>query len=157
MDRQLIAQLYNDNDTALAGLGQVKPEQVFIKDFFSYNAKLDATLAAGANLDANTRIQADSDFLIQKMTFKVVDDADNVVLNPDLDIQIDDQGSGRKLFDIATPIDAVAGTGELPQILTTPKLLVNSSNIVTSFSNTSPTNYAKVQLTFIGTKLFVRR
>jgi len=129
----------------------------FLKEFFIYNI-LFTGLAGGESGSGSINIQADSDFQIQKMTYFATitnanqTDATRVI--PLVTTVITDQGSGRQLMNDAVAISNMFGTGEIPFILPTPKIVQARSTINVDVNNlTSGTTY-DIRLSFIGTKLF---
>lgn len=132
--------------------------QKHIKDFYAYNANLDS-LAPGATATDVINIEADSDFIAVKTTYHCdiagaaqTEDSRPVPL---IDILITDSGSGRNLLDQFTPIDNIAGRGQLPFVLPVPRRFSANSSINISFkSNDVAATYSNVKLTFIGYKIF---
>jgi len=127
------------------------------KDFYVYNENFDA-LVSGASSTGNINIQADSDFVLQKLTF-FADISGNAQTNSDrvvplCSIQITDSGSGRQLFEFATPVSSIFGTGELPFILPTPKLFPARSTITINVANFSDSTDYNLKFAFIGYKVF---
>ena len=105
-------------------------------------------------------LDADSDFLWQKFTVyaDVGDDgqaADTAVV-PGITITIKDTASGRDLMNNAVPLAALAGNGQLPFILPTPKIFQSRGTIQVNVQNiTDNITYSSLYLEFIGTKLFL--
>jgi len=129
----------------------------FIKDFFVYEIDFDA-LGNGASATSNINIQADSDFVVQKMTYfadiseAVQTDSSRVI--PLCTIQITDTGSGRNLLDNAAPIPNIFGTGQIPFILPNPKLFVARSTVTFTVANFSAATEYNLRLSLIGYKKF---
>lgn len=127
------------------------------KDFYIYEEDF-SSLAANTSTVGNINIQADSDFMLQKLTAfadiaGAAQTANNRVL-PLATMQITDSGSGRNLFEEAVAIPAIMGTGELPFILPTPKLFPARSTIQVTVANFSASTTYNVRLSFIGYKVF---
>ena len=154
---ELESQLRGKNQT-LSGLGQNPnaPSGV-IKDFYIYEEDFSA-LANGATATGSINIQADSDFVLQKLTYfadiaaAVQTDSSRVV--PLVTVQITDTGSGRNLMETATPISNIFGTGEIPFILPQPKLFLARSNINITVANFSAGTTYNLRLALIGHKVF---
>ncbi len=143
----------------LAALGQdVKTaDQGVKKDFYIYEEDF-SSVANGATATGNINIQADSDFVMQKLTYfadisaAVQTDSSRVI--PLMTVQIKDTGSGRDLLETAAPVSNLFGTGELPFILPTPKLFLARSTIAITVTNFSASTTYNLRLSFIGYKVF---
>lgn len=128
-----------------------------VRDFFVYSASFSA-LANGSSDTETINIQADSDFVVSKMTYfadiaaAVQTDSSRVI--PLCTMQITDSGSGRNLMDSAQPISNIMGTGDLPFILPNPKLFLARSNITITVANFSAATTYNLRLSFIGHKKF---
>lgn len=132
-------------------------DNIVYKDFFAYQENF-SSIAAGASQTGNVNVQADSDFLLQKLTFFAdigggVQTANSKVL-PLVNIQITDTGSGRQVFEQAIPIASIFGSGDLPFILPTPKLFAARSTITILISNFSAGTTYNIYATLIGQKIF---
>lgn len=125
------------------------------KEFFVYTASL-ASLAAGASQADQVNIEADSDFMINKMMYAVYDAADgSSVTNPNMTVQITDSASGRTIFDEAQPLASIAGTGELPFVPPVAKLLRAKSTLTVTFANRDNATMYNIALSMAGTKLYL--
>lgn len=130
----------------------------YMEDFYVYNAVF-GSLAAAAVATANINIQADADFKIQKVTvFSELAGAaqtDSTRVIPLLTVQLTDTGSGRQLMDAQVPISNIAGTGQIPFILSQPKIIAARSVFEVNITNVSAgTTYANTWISFIGVKMF---
>jgi len=126
------------------------------QEFFVYSVNT-ASLAAGASVAAQINIEADSDFLINKITSAIFDAADGaLVANPNLTVQLTDSASGRTLFDQAQPVKSISGTGELPFVPPVAKLLRAKSTFTVTWSNRGTTTLYNISMTFPGTKMYLR-
>jgi len=127
------------------------------KDFYVYEQDFDG-LASGSSATGNINIQADSDFILQKLTlFADVNGAAQVSgsrIVPLCALQVTDSGSGRQLFESAVPVPAIFGNGELPFILPTPKLFPARSTITLNVANFSASTTYNLKFAFIGYKSF---
>lgn len=140
-------------------LGQVQAPntQQVIKDFYVYEEDFSA-LSSGATALGSINIQADSDFVVQKLTYfayvsATTQEADVRVI-PLVTIQITDSGSGRNLMEAPVPISNIMGTGELPFILPQPKLFLARTTISVSVNNFSTSVAYNLRLSLIGYKVF---
>ena len=129
------------------------------KDFYAYSLIFTA-LALNTNQTKNIPIQADSDFVLQKLCFfaddgVIVKFSPNTRLIPNVTVLITDTGSGRQIMDSAVPLYSLFGTAENPFILPTPKVFSARSNISVTVANVeaAAATYT-LRLAFIGTKVF---
>lgn len=106
---------------------------------------------AGSVTVSVLNILADADFQVNYMTI-AVRQANVLVVTWAGDVQIDDSGRGRTLFNIATAVDAFRGTGELPYPFKPPRLFRRNSSVSISFTNNVAT-VTDVQLSLHGNKL----
>ncbi len=145
------------------GMGQVPgaPEAANrIKEFFTYQEDFSGanTVLSGASATGNINIQADSDFVLQKMTYyadiAAATQTDSSRVIPNATIVITDTGSGRQLMESAVPITALFGTGQLPFILPTPRLFQARSTINLIVANFDAVVDYNIRVSFIGYKLY---
>lgn len=141
-----------------AGQPVVGGPRVIAEDFFTYNIQFE-DLAVGATQVGFIQIEADSDFLIQKLAYfsSIAGAAQtfNTIDIPLVTVLIVDTGSGRQLMNNAVPLTALFGDGRLPYILPTPKLFVKNSRInVTLFNFSAGTEYDDIFINFEGKKIF---
>lgn len=137
------------------------PSKYMAKDFFVYVIGPFDDLAPAAQLPGNVTLDADSDFLWQKMTvFATIADAGETAATqvvPAISITIKDTASGRDLMNGPVPLPSLAGNGQLPFILPTPKVFQARGTIQVNVQNISADDtYTGLFVTFIGTKLFLR-
>lgn len=134
-------------------------ENVIGRDFFIYGLVFTA-LAQNTNQTKNIPIQADADFVLQKLCFFADDGAGskftpNTRQIPNVTVIISDSGSGRQLMDSAVPLYTLFGTAENPFILPVPKVFSARSNVAITVANVEAAvaTYT-LRLAFIGTKVF---
>jgi hypothetical protein len=130
------------------------------KDFFSYVIAITSPLAPAAQSTGNVVLDADSDFLWQKLTAyaDVANDGQTTAAEviPGITIVVTDTASGRALSNTGVPLAGFAGTGQLPFILPTPKIFKASGQITVSISNiTDNITYSSLRLVFHGQKMFL--
>lgn len=134
-----------------------QPSSQVIKDFYVYQEDF-TSLANGATATGTINIQADSDFVVQKLTYfadiALAAQTDSSRIVPLATVQITDSGSGRNLMESPSPINSVFGTGELPFILPTPKLFLARTTITMDITNFSTSSTYNIRLSFIGYKVF---
>ena len=127
------------------------------KDFYIYQEDFSG-LAASTSATGTIRIQADSDFILQKLTYfadiaaAIQTDSSRVV--PLVTLQVIDAGSGRNLLEAPAPISSLFGEGDLPFILPTPRVFFARSNIELTVANFSAATTYNVRLSFIGYKAY---
>jgi len=128
-----------------------------IKEFYTYQEDFTG-VASGASATGNINIQADSDFVMQKLTYHAdiaaatVTDSSRVV--PNMTVIITDTGSGRQLMESAVPIASLFGTGQLPFILPTPRLFLARSTINIVVANFDAAVTYNLRLSFTGYKQY---
>lgn len=137
------------------------PSKYFAKDFFAYVIGPFDDLANGQQLPGNVTLDADSDFLWQKFncfSMFVDGNGDTVIdTKPMVTLTIKDTASGRDLMNGPVPLANLAGDGQLPFILPTPKVFQSRGTIAVNVQNIHPSiTYLSIYLTFVGTKLFLR-
>lgn len=136
------------------------PSKYMAKDFFAYVIGPFGALAPAAQLPGNVTLDADSDFLWQKLTvFALIGNAGETEATqvvPGITLTIKDTASGRDLMNGPIPIPALCGNGQLPFILPTPKIFQARGTIAVNVVNvTGDDTYTNLYITFIGTKLFL--
>ena len=132
--------------------------QIIAEDFYVYQIQF-MDLLADTVQTGFIQIEADSDFLIQKLAeFTDVDGSAQQLDTQPIPVvraTIVDTGSGRQLMNLAVPVASIFGSGRLPFILPTPKLFVKNSRINVTVENFSTgTDYRNLYLDFIGKKIF---
>lgn len=130
----------------------------FDEDFFIYEFPTFTSIAAGGNQTNNVIIQADSDFLIEKLTFQSdiagATQNDSTRLVPNATVLITDTGSGRQLSSLAVPITAFFGTGQEPFILPKPKRIAARSTLQAIIVSFEAAVVLTIRLSLIGRKIF---
>lgn len=139
--------------------GSVNPEDVRQKrrDFYIYEAEALA-LASGASSNDVVNIEADSNFILQKLAYQADIAAAAFTATtrpiPNVTVQIIDTGSGRQLMSNPIPIPSFFGTGELPFILPNPRLFMRNSSIQVAFTNFDAAVTYNIRLALIGYKVY---
>jgi hypothetical protein len=135
------------------------------RDIYIYEAQA-LTLAASGTTTDTIQIEADSSFILQKLTHHTQAPAATAlaasalglvasqVIVPPVAIVITDTGSGRQLMPGPIPIPSLFGVGGLPFILPNPRLFMRNSTIQIAFTNLDATNAYSVRLAFIGYKVY---
>lgn len=128
-----------------------------IHDFYTYGLDF-ASLLQGTSATGQISIQADSDFVVQKLTYQAdiaaATQTDSSRVVPNVTVQIKDTGSGRELFSTAVPLSSVFGSGQLPFILPQPKIFLARSTISITVANFDAAADYNIRLAFIGYKIF---
>ncbi len=144
------------------GMGQTpgQPSGQIDKEFFTYQEDFSGTntVLSGTSVTGNVNIQADSNFVLQKMTYFAdianATQTNNTRVIPNATIVITDTGSGRQLMESAVPIAALFGTGQLPFILPTPRLFQARSTINLVVSNFDASVDYNIRISLIGYKVY---
>lgn len=127
------------------------------RDFFVYGVNFLA-LAAGASATNSINIQADSDFVAQKLAYRADVAAAGQTYStrviPLCAVIITDTGSGRQLMNQAINLTDFFGTGESPFILPQPKVFRANSLISVTVANYDAAQTYNLRLSFIGVKSF---
>lgn len=128
------------------------------KLLYTYSAD-SGQIAAGATATDKISIEADSDFVIVKQSMHVSDGAGAAITGagkilPNVTVQIIDTGSGRQFFDDEQPVGNLFGTGEIPFILPVQQLVRANSVLRVNFTSFEAAANRRVQLSFIGYKLY---
>jgi hypothetical protein len=128
------------------------------EEFFTYSTGRLAALATGASSTTNIQIQADSDFVIEKMTY----DADlagvartvNSEIIPNVLVLLTITGSGLTLTSVPVPLNTLFGNGKLPFILPYPRLLPASSVLQVLLTSYEAASAPSLTLNFVGRKRY---
>lgn len=127
------------------------------RDFFIYEAAVVA-IATGASVNDVINIEADSDFILQKLTYSAdlagVAQLESTRIVPNVTVQITDTGSGRQLMQNPIPIPSFFGSGELPFILPNPRLFMRNSTLQVAFTSFEAAATPDIELAFIGYKIY---
>jgi hypothetical protein len=126
------------------------------KDTYTYVAN--ATIAHGTNTTTTIQIEADAHFVLQKLVqfsdiaLAVQTDSSRVL--PLVTLLIQDTGSGRQLMQNPIAIPEMFGHGELPFVLSNPRLFMRNSTIQLTWANYSAATDYNLRLGFIGLKVY---
>lgn len=128
------------------------------RDYFVYSVE-QTSIVAAATANLNVQISADSDFWWTGFSYfadiagAVQTDSTRVI--PLVTLQITDTGSGRQLFNVATPLGAISGHGSELYRLIHPRFFARSTTIQCALENYSAaTTYANLYIAFVGFKIF---
>ena len=139
-----------------AGVAAAAP-RVIAEDYYIYGINFENLSALTADTGF-VQIEADSDFLIQKLAYfaSIAGAAQtfNTIVIPLVDIVIVDTGSGRQLMNLAIPIPTFFGDGRLPYILPTPKLFTKNTRINVTVNNFAAITEYDLFIAFEGKKIF---
>jgi len=136
------------------------PENVddFRRDFYIYEAEALAIAPITGTADDVINIEADSDFILQKMTYEadIAAAAFTFTTNPIplITVQIIDSGSGRQLMQSPIPVNSFMGDGKLPFYLPNPRKFLRNSTIQIAFANFDAAITYNIRLAFIGYKIY---
>ena len=139
------------------GNGNVSPKRR--QEFFVYSTGRLAALAAGGNSVNSINIQADADFVLEKLTYGA--DIAGAVVNvgtypaPNVLVMLLSSGSGQNLFQNPIPLTSLFGTGALPFILPYPRVLPANSQLQVLLTSVEAASTPLLTLNFIGRKLYL--
>ena len=132
-------------------------QAIIADEFFAYTA-VRTSVAAGAAATVNVTIESNSDFLVEKLTYTAdiaaAAQTDSSRIIPNVTVQVNATGSGRNMFNITSPIQALFGTGQLPFILPRAYLLPAASTIQITFTSFEAAVTNLITVVFAGRKLF---
>lgn len=134
------------------------PRVQYVEDWFTYQTSV-AVLAQGATAITNVQLDADSDFVLTKLSGAVKEDGSDTFLDPNaawITLLIVDSGSGRQLMNNPVPWGAIIGSGQLPFVLPQPRRFKARSNIAFTFANFSTGTDYNVFLSLDGRKVFAQ-
>jgi len=127
------------------------------RDFYVYEAQT-LILAVGGAANDVINIEADSDFILQKLSYEAdlagVAQTHGARIVPNVTVQLIDTGSGRQLMQNPVPIPSIFGSGELPFILPNPRLFMRNSTIQVAFASFEVAATPSIRLAFIGYKMY---
>lgn len=130
------------------------------RDFYVYEA-LATAIAAGGAANDTIQIEADADFILQKLTYQAdlagVAQTDATRVIPNVSVILTDTGSGRQLMNTAIPITSIFGTGRVPFILPNPRLFMRNSVLQVAFTSFEAAATPTIRLAFIGYKIYGTR
>ncbi len=118
-----------------------------------------ANLAAGGVAQTSIQIDAGTDFYLIALSFQAQVNAaggltDSSTPIPLVTVQLNDSGSTRNLFSLATPIGAVAGDGKRPYRLIRPRVFRANSALAFTFTSTDTVIYSHLYLALHGYRKF---
>lgn len=130
-----------------------------VTEFFTYSTTFQ-TLAANTSQTNAIQIQANSHFEVKKLAFVCfygvgVADTNTTLAIPAVSVLITDTGSGRQWSDQAIQLTSMFGTGMLPAILPTPRILPAASQITVQVNNLfTGQAISLLTLGFVGRKVY---
>jgi hypothetical protein len=116
----------------------------------------DALTAAGQAVNQQINIASDANFKAYYYTVAVRQGAagsEVLIANFAGDVQINDTQVGKSLFNIAAPLNAISGIGELPYNLAPPRVFA-SNTVIVFVTTTNVATRTQVNFTLHGAKLF---
>lgn len=147
------------NMQQLAANAGRRNQQIISDEFYVYSTGRPLTgLALLATLNTNIQIQADSDFLIEKLSFNA--DLAGAALTesgrilPNVQVLLTNTSSGRQLMNIQFPLTGLFGSGELPFILPRQYLLPASATLQIQLVSFEAVSVPFLVLNFIGRKIY---
>jgi len=129
------------------------------QEFFCYSTGRLSALLAGATINTQILIQADSDFLVEKLTMTTdLAGAAYTVSTapvPNATVLLTASGSGQQLMNTPVPLGSLFGSGQLPFILPYPRVLRANSQLQIQIVNfDAAVITAQITLNFHGRKIY---
>jgi hypothetical protein len=126
---------------------------------FTYQTAIISSLANGASSSSTIQFDNNSVFVWLRSTITAdiagAAETDSTEVIPLVTLQITDTGSGMSFMNAPIPLDAIAGNGRLPFILTTPQMIQPNASLQFAFSNYSAaTTYTNLRFQMLGFRLF---
>jgi hypothetical protein len=129
------------------------------QDFFTYSTGRLATLAAAGISNNFLNIQADADFIVEKLTFAADTAGAALTFNtypaPNVLVLLTSTGSGQQLMSSPVPLASMFGHGWLPFILPMPRVLPANSQLQITLTSFEAAVSWFLTLNFIGRKLYL--
>lgn len=125
------------------------------RDFFIYTAEF-LPLAPNSSAVVRLQVQADSLFELTELAgaVKTADTDETVVAAPAITLTIQDEGTGRLLFDRAVEWSNVVGTAQRPFVLPQFKTFQANASIAITATSLLAAGNRRVRLSLIGYKIF---
>lgn len=127
-------------------------------EFFAFASTRKAVAAGAANVTDFIQLQADADFLIEKITFMAdiagAAQTDSSRVVPNVLVLLTSTSSSKALTNVAVPISSIAGYGALPFILPKPYYLTGNSTLQIQYTSNEAVNANNIQMVFIGRKVY---
>lgn len=128
-------------------------------EYFTYSTGRLAALAPAANSSPQIIIQADSDFVMEKLSYYAdlagVAQTSGTRIVPNVLVQLTVTGSGVNLISASVPIPSIFGTGDLPFILPYPRVLPANSVLQINLTSFEAAVSPFITLNFHGRKVFM--
>lgn len=126
---------------------------------FTYSATFVGANLLGANATINTptQIANDSDFVIQRINLVSFTAADTPEGNPDFNLQLTLQGSGRNLFDAPQNVNNICGNffdNRVPNDLPFPILIQQNNTLTSTLINNTAVAQLRTQISYVGFKVW---
>lgn len=136
----------------------IQADDVKSQALFVYSTPEAVALGTSSSGTSNIKIQADSVFELQRLSFFafITGTPETAITLPPITLQIADTGSGANLFDVAIPLAAVAygGAGFGPFPVPSPRFFAPNATVTLTLANLSATNAYTVRVNLQGRKLF---
>lgn len=128
-------------------------------EYFCYTTgRLAAITAAGGIIDTSIVIQADSDFILEKLTYEAdlagAAQTSSTEVVPNVTVLLTATGSGQQLMNAPVAISSLFGTGQLPFILPFPKVLPANSQLQINLVSFEAAVTPRITLNFHGRKVY---
>jgi len=128
------------------------------QEYFLYSTGRLAAIAVNATVNSSIIIQADADFLLEKLTYYAdlagVAQTSGARIVPNVTVLLTASSSGAQIMNNPVPIPSMFGTGDLPFILPTPRLLGANSQLQIQFVSFEAAVTPAITLNFHGRKIY---
>jgi hypothetical protein len=127
-------------------------------EFFTYTTGRLASLAAAATINTQITIQADSDFIVEKLTYACDIAAAAVTIStlpaPNVTVLLTSSGSGQQWMNTPMNLPSLFGLGWLPFILPYPRVLPANSQLQIQLVSYEAAVANLITLNFHGRKVY---
>jgi hypothetical protein len=129
------------------------------QEYFNYSTGRLAAITVGATVNTSIIIQADADFLVEKLTYYAdlagVAQTYSARIVPNVTVLITASSSGVQIMNNPVPIPSMFGEGDLPFILPSPRLLGANSQLQIQLVSFEAAVTPAITLNFHGRKLYM--
>jgi hypothetical protein len=129
-----------------------------VQEFFTYTTGRLAAIGVGATINTVINIQAEADFILEKLTYSAdlagVAQTWNGLIVPNVTVLLTATGSGNQLMNAALPLTGLFGSAFLPFILPYPRVLRANSQLQIQLVSFEAAVTPLITLNFHGRKVY---
>lgn len=127
-------------------------------DYFGYNAGPQqystlSQIAVGASTTTLVPVQADSDFVLTYFSAAAIQ-ANALVTNPLMTIQLTDTGTGKTFFSSSTLVGLISGNNGFPFVLPAPRVIAPNVNVKIDVNLIAGAGPMDLWLSFLGARVY---